>query len=97
VRVLLDTCALVWFAVTDKELTGTARTVLESLDTEVFVSAASAREIATRTRLGKWPGAEGLAADLVTIIRKLGFTELSRRGAPRSASRHAPWCPHRSL
>lgn len=76
-RVLLDTCALVWFAVNDKQLTAKARAVLESLDTEVFVSAASAWEISTKAPIGKWPGAEELAADIVTVIRRLGFTELA--------------------
>ena len=75
-RVLLDTCALVWFAIDDDQLPEKARKVVESLDTEAFTSAASAWEIATKVRLGKWPGAEGLALDLVSVIRELGFTEL---------------------
>jgi PIN domain nuclease of toxin-antitoxin system len=92
VRVLLDTCALVWFAVNDKQLTAKARAVLGSLDTEVFVSAASAWEISTKARLGKWPGAEELAADLVTMIRQLGFTELliTIRHAERAGLRQGP-------
>jgi len=76
VRVLLDTCALLWFAVDPKQLTTPARIVLESLETEGFVSAATGWEIATKARLGKLPEAEGLAADIVAIIRQLGFREL---------------------
>ena len=75
-RVLLDTCALVWFAVNDKPLSAKARIVLESFETEGLVGAASAWEIATKARLGKWPGAEELAADLPAMIREPGFTEL---------------------
>jgi PIN domain nuclease of toxin-antitoxin system len=40
------------------------------------VSAASAREITTKVRLGKWREAEYLAANLATVIHELGFTEL---------------------
>jgi PIN domain nuclease of toxin-antitoxin system len=76
VRVLLDTCALIWCALDETQLTGTAQTALESLDTEVFVSAASAWEIATKVRLGKLLGAVGLAAEIATVVRRLGFTEL---------------------
>ncbi len=76
-RVLLDTCTLVWLAINDRRLTPNALVVLESLDTEAFVSAASAWEITTKARLGKWPGAEDLAVDIVSVIRQLGFRELS--------------------
>lgn len=75
-RVLLDSCALVWFALNDQRLTSPARTILESLDIQVFASAASAWEITTKVRLGKWPTAEYLAVNFITMARELGFTEL---------------------
>lgn len=53
-RVLADTHALVWFALTDPRLTATARAVLEDPANEVFVSPASYWEIAIKVHLGKW-------------------------------------------
>jgi PIN domain nuclease of toxin-antitoxin system len=40
------------------------------------VSAASAWEIAIKVRLGKLPGAAGLAADFVTHLEREGFQSL---------------------
>ncbi len=51
--------------------------MVESLDTEVFVSAVSAWEIATKTRLGKWPEASAIADNIGLVIRELGFSALA--------------------
>lgn len=75
-RVLLDTHALIWWAIDDQKLSRKARAVLSSFESEVLVSAASAWEIATKVRLGKLPGLEAFAADLPDRIQKLGFSEL---------------------
>jgi PIN domain nuclease of toxin-antitoxin system len=76
VRVLVDTCAFVWLAVDDAQLTEPARKAMGPLETQCFVSAISALEIATKVRLGKWREAEYLAANLALVIRDLQFTEL---------------------
>lgn len=57
---LLDTHALLWWAADDARLGGTARRLLEDERVRVFVSAASAWEIATKVRLGKlrWPASD---------------------------------------
>ena len=52
-RVLLDTHALLWWWTDDPRLSSQARAVLSGREHEVHVSAASAWEIATKTRLGK--------------------------------------------
>lgn len=52
-RVLLDTHALLWLLLEPKRLSKRVRTLLSKPDTEVFVSSASAWEIATKHRLGK--------------------------------------------
>lgn len=44
---------------------------------EVFVSAASAWEVATKHRLGKLPGAGPLAVDFAREVRRQGFAPLS--------------------
>jgi len=75
-RVLVDTHALLWAALDPEKLSPKARLLLSSLDTEVFVSAASAWEIATKVRIGKLPGAEAFAGDFTARIERLGFRGL---------------------
>jgi len=77
VRVLLDTHTLIWWAVDDPKLSAKARSILSSFESDIFVSAASAWEIATKVRLGKLPGAETFAAEFPERVRKLGFRELT--------------------
>ena len=75
-RVLLDTHALLWWALDDPRLSRKAREVLSSLDTDVFVSAASAWEVATKFRIGKLPEAGKMAEDFSHRVGQLGFQEL---------------------
>lgn len=58
---LLDTHALLWWATLDPSLSRKAKRAIAADGTEVFVSAASAWEIATKVRLGKleWPAEAG--------------------------------------
>jgi PIN domain nuclease of toxin-antitoxin system len=77
VRVLIDTHALIWSAVSDAKLSRKARSILSSFETEVFVSAASAWEVTTKVRLGKLPGAEAFAAEFGSRVERLGFQELA--------------------
>ena len=51
-RLLLDTHALLWFVSNDAALSASARSLIETGD-EVFVSVASAWEIAIKVNLGK--------------------------------------------
>ncbi len=52
-RVLVDTHSFLWFITADPNLSTPARTVLEDLDNEIFVSVASLWEIAIKSSLGK--------------------------------------------
>jgi PIN domain nuclease of toxin-antitoxin system len=63
-RLLLDTHALLWWANADRALSSKVRRWLEDDATEVFVSAASAWEIATKARLGKleWSSTQSVAS-----------------------------------
>jgi PIN domain nuclease of toxin-antitoxin system len=79
VRLLLDTHALLWWLAGDKSLSATARTAISDPDNEIFVSAASAWEIATKFRLGKLPGAALVAADIAAYVAGQGFAELAIR------------------
>ena len=75
-RVLLDTHALLWWLSGDPSLPLPARAVIADPDNEVFVSAASAWEIATKHRLGKLPGAGPLAVDFAREVEAQGFLSL---------------------
>ena len=75
-RVLLDTHALLWWVQDDPQLSRKARALLASFDTEVYVSAASAWEIATKVRIGKLPGAEAFASEFTERLLRLSFREL---------------------
>jgi PIN domain nuclease of toxin-antitoxin system len=77
VRVLLDTHALIWWANNHPRLSSGAREIIASLQSEVFVSAASAWELTTKVRLGKLPEAAVFAADFVANVQRLGFRQLA--------------------
>jgi PIN domain nuclease of toxin-antitoxin system len=55
VRLLLDTCTFLWIVGGDKDLSPRAREAFVDPGNEVFLSAASAWEIAVKHRLGKLP------------------------------------------
>ena len=75
-RVLLDTHAFLWWVADSTKLSASAHRAIGDEDNDVFVSAASAWEIATKHRLGKLPGAEALAVDIVGTISDQGFDKL---------------------
>jgi PIN domain nuclease of toxin-antitoxin system len=63
-KLLLDTHALLWWSTGEKSLGRNVTRLLRDSDTLVFVSAASAWEMATKVRLGKlkWAGSESVEA-----------------------------------
>jgi PIN domain nuclease of toxin-antitoxin system len=75
-RVLLDTHALLWWVLGEAELSIPARQAIGEPDNEVFVSAASSWEIATKHRIGKLPKAARIAIDVPGIVSAQGFIEL---------------------
>ena len=52
-RLLLDTHTFLWLLARPDRLTAEALEVLQDLDNELFVSAASALEVATKQRIGR--------------------------------------------
>lgn len=52
-KLLLDTHALLWWATLNGSLSAKAKRAIAKADAEVYVSAATAWEIATKARLGK--------------------------------------------
>jgi PIN domain nuclease of toxin-antitoxin system len=55
VRILLDTCTFLWIAADAPQLSPRSREAFADADNEVFLSAASAWEIAVKHRLGRLP------------------------------------------
>ena len=60
-----------------EKLSPGARTAIDNPEATIFVSAASGWEIATKARLGKLPGAEGLLEDLSSLVQEQGFQPLA--------------------
>ena len=75
-RLLLDTHTLLWWLAGEEALSDAAREAIADADNEVFVSAVSAWEIATKYRLGRLPAAAVIAADIAGAVASQGFTEL---------------------
>jgi PIN domain nuclease of toxin-antitoxin system len=61
-------------------MTKPARKIIAKTKNHVFVSAASAWEIATKVRLGKLPTAADLAADFTGCLEREGFQILAISG-----------------
>ena len=76
VRLLLDTHTLLWWLDGDRRLSRRARTAVADEDNAIFVSAASAWELATKARLGKLPGALNVATDVAGCLARQGFLDL---------------------
>ena len=79
-QALLDTHALLWWLSDDPALTRPARKLISGTMNVLFVSAASAWEIATKVRLGKLPTAGDLAADFTGHLEREGFQMLAISG-----------------
>jgi PIN domain nuclease of toxin-antitoxin system len=76
-KYLLDTHALLWWLADDPQLSETARDAIRSPDNDIYVSAASAWEIATKFAKGRLPSASLLLPDFRSVIEEEGFVELS--------------------
>ena len=75
-QLLLDTHAFIWWLSGSDRLPLTARQTIADDGNAVFVSAASAWEIATKYRLGKIPNAAELALDISGAIAGQNFETL---------------------
>jgi PIN domain nuclease of toxin-antitoxin system len=75
-KLLLDTHALLWWLFDDPQLSPEARTAIADFDNTIFVSSASAWEIATKHRLGRLPEAAAVAKRLPTLLQRATFTPL---------------------
>jgi PIN domain nuclease of toxin-antitoxin system len=76
VKVLLDTHALLWAVLSPASLSRQAAAIIADEANVVFVSAASAWEIATKVRIGKLTGAEILEKNFLDVMEDAGYTLL---------------------
>jgi PIN domain nuclease of toxin-antitoxin system len=77
VKVLLDTCAVIWGTLSPNSLSPQACEVIANEANTILVSAASAWEIATKVRLGKLPGAEKLEQNYLAVMEEAGYELLA--------------------
>lgn len=73
-KVLLDTCTVLWATLSPAVLSEAARQMIADPKNVILVSAASAWEIATKVRLGRLPGAEKLERDFPDVMQAAGYT-----------------------
>lgn len=76
-RVLLDTCTILWATLSPSSLSLDAREIIADQRNVILVSAASALEIATKVRRGRLPGAEKLERDYLEVMEEAGYTMLA--------------------
>ena len=75
-RLLLDTHAFLWFVAGDSKLSTTARTAIEDIGNQKFVSAGSLWEIAIKARLGKLTLGEPFGVIIPRELARNGFAIL---------------------
>ena len=76
VGILLDTHALIWWLDDDPRLSRAARVAIADPEVLVYVSAASAWEMATKVRLGKLRDPGGAVPHLSQVLRDRALTAL---------------------
>jgi PIN domain nuclease of toxin-antitoxin system len=75
-KLLLDTHVVFWWLLDPDKLSRPAMRAIETID-EVFVSAASSWEMATKVRLGNWAAAATLVARLPEELASESFASLA--------------------
>ena len=75
-NLLLDTHALLWWLTDDPKLSPAARKAILNPTHTVWVSAASAWELATKARLGKLDQAKALLQSFDAMMNEEGFQHL---------------------
>jgi PIN domain nuclease of toxin-antitoxin system len=91
-QLLLDTHTFLWWLAGDEALSAAARTAIAGEGNTIFVSAASAWEIAAKHRIGKLPNVAAIVTDLDQEAVDQGFVGLpiSLRHAQVAASLPGP-------
>jgi PIN domain nuclease of toxin-antitoxin system len=74
--ILLDTHTFLWWLFGDSKLSNKSRNTIKDMSMDVYISAASVWEIATKHRLGKLPRANSVAKNVPLWIERAGFISL---------------------
>jgi PIN domain nuclease of toxin-antitoxin system len=93
VNVLVDTHVLLWLVSDPPTLDPAALAVLSDPENAVWVSAASAWEIAIKTRIGRLDG-EALMASWPDVLATMSIGELAIDSADAILAGRLPW-PHK--
>lgn len=93
-KLLLDTHVLLWSLRAPERLTSNARAAIVDRSNEVFVSAITPFEIATKARIGKLDSAQPLLLAWDDFMGELQATELALRSHHSIVAGQLDW-PHR--
>lgn len=77
IKYLLDTHILLWWLFDDPKLDSLCRDIIRNPSHQIFVSSASAWEIATKYRIGKLPEAKQIVEQYSQILDQAQFLELT--------------------
>ena len=89
-KVLLDTCALLWFLRGDPELSEKAAQIIENPDTDAFVSVVSIWEIAIKASIGKLAIPSGFHDLWKDKLKASGFNLLPVEFSHAAGVHHLP-------
>lgn len=90
VNILLDTHTLLWLVSSPTEIDADALAAVSKPETRVWVSAASAWEIAIKTRIGRLDG-EALLSSWSDVIGGMSTDELAIESADAILAGRLPW------
>ncbi|WP_017296125.1 type II toxin-antitoxin system VapC family toxin [Geminocystis herdmanii] len=76
-RYLIDTHIFLWWVFNDVKLDRLSREIISNPHNQIFVSSATAWEIATKYRIGKLPEAKELIDNYDQILQQARFYELN--------------------
>lgn len=85
-KLLLDTHALLWWAIRDKALSKKVCRLIEDDSTHIFVSAATAWEITTKVRLGKLAWGASTSIEAYCASQRFDLLPVSFAHAERAGS-----------
>lgn len=77
INYILDTHILLWWLFDDPKLDSLCRDIIRNPNHQIFISSASAWEIATKYRIGKLPEAKQIVEQYSQILNQAKFLELT--------------------
>jgi PIN domain nuclease of toxin-antitoxin system len=88
VKLLLDTHTLLWWWSDDRRLSATACQLIRNDRSSIFVSAATAWEVATKKRIGRLPELQGTIDGFLPFLERQGFglLDVTAKHAVRAGS-----------